>query len=96
MPELHYLRLPRDISEDHVILIDRRCCHGVCTGPVGPRGAGGELCSAVDKTVDNSLQVIPGIGDFGDRYFVTDGGASGWSNHDEQERPRNPTGFCET
>uniref|UniRef100_A0A6Q2ZA29 Uridine-cytidine kinase n=1 Tax=Esox lucius TaxID=8010 RepID=A0A6Q2ZA29_ESOLU len=125
-PELHYLRLPRDISEDHVILMDSTVSTGAAAmmavrvlldhevpeenialvsllmAELGVHSVAYAfprvkiITTAVDKTVDDCLQVIPGIGDFGDRYFGTDGGASGWSNDDEQERPRNPTGFCET
>uniref|UniRef100_A0A4W5NNN6 Uridine-cytidine kinase 1 like 1 n=1 Tax=Hucho hucho TaxID=62062 RepID=A0A4W5NNN6_9TELE len=46
------------------------------------------ITTAVDNGVDDFLQVIPGIGGFGDRYSGTDGGTSGWSDSEEQERPK--------
>nr|XP_033484055.1 uridine-cytidine kinase-like 1a isoform X3 [Epinephelus lanceolatus] len=43
------------------------------------------ITTAVDKSLDDLLHVIPGIGDFGDRYFGTDGSDS-WSD-DDQDQP---------
>ncbi|XP_048067214.1 uridine-cytidine kinase-like 1a isoform X3 [Megalobrama amblycephala] len=120
-PELHYLRLPRDISEDHVILMDST----VSTGAAAMMAVRVLLCvyvyiqdhdvqedkivlvsllmaelgvhsvayafprvkiitTAVDKSLDDLLHVIPGIGDFGDRYFGTDGSSS-WIDEEQQE-----------
>ncbi|PWA31921.1 hypothetical protein CCH79_00006493, partial [Gambusia affinis] len=137
---LHYLRLPKDISEDHVILMDSTVSTGaaammavrvllLCYNPAAifvsiltaqndqlrPLLDGGKttipkeglsdhevqeekimlvsllmaelgvhsvayafpkvkiITTAVDKDLDESFHVIPGIGDFGDRYFGTDG-----------------------
>ncbi|KAK1337064.1 LOW QUALITY PROTEIN: hypothetical protein QTO34_001686 [Cnephaeus nilssonii] len=133
-PELHYLRLPKDISDDHVILMD-------CTVSTGAaammavrvllwtrrlRAAAGGWASpscpfwrrtttvpedkifllsllmaemgvhsvayafprvriittAVDKRVNDLFRIIPGIGNFGDRYFGTDAVPEG---SDEEE-----------
>uniref|UniRef100_A0AAZ3PC54 Uridine-cytidine kinase 1-like 1a n=1 Tax=Oncorhynchus tshawytscha TaxID=74940 RepID=A0AAZ3PC54_ONCTS len=49
------------------------------------------ITTAVDKGVDDFLQAIPGIGDFGDRYFGTGGRTSGWSDGEEQEQPKQQT-----
>ncbi|XP_064876875.1 uridine-cytidine kinase-like 1a isoform X2 [Oncorhynchus nerka] len=120
-PELHYLRLPKDISEDHVILMDSTVSTGAAAmmavrvlldhevqeenialvsllmAELGVHSVAYAfpkvkiITTAVDKSVDDFLQVIPGIGDFGDRYFGTDGGSSGWSDDEEQERPKQQT-----
>lgn len=44
------------------------------------------ITTAVDKSLDDFLHVIPGIGDFGDRYFGTDG-SDGWSDEEDEEQP---------
>ncbi|KAG7246512.1 hypothetical protein CRUP_031519, partial [Coryphaenoides rupestris] len=44
------------------------------------------ITTAVDKGLDRLLHVIPGIGDFGDRYFGTDRSDS-WSEGAEPELP---------
>ncbi|XP_061626218.1 uridine-cytidine kinase-like 1a isoform X2 [Phyllopteryx taeniolatus] len=102
-PELHYLRLPKDISEDHVILMDSTVSTGAAAmmavrvlrdhevpeekillvsllmAELGVHSVAYAfpkvkiITTAVDKRLDDSLHVIPGIGDFGDRYFGTDG-----------------------
>ncbi|KAL6119350.1 uckl1 [Pungitius sinensis] len=43
------------------------------------------ITTAVDQSLDDLLHVIPGIGDFGDRYFGTDTSVS-W-NDEDGERP---------
>ncbi|XP_073675022.1 uridine-cytidine kinase-like 1a isoform X2 [Garra rufa] len=113
-PELHYLRLPRDISEDHVILMDSTVSTGAAAmmavrvlldhdvqeemivlvsllmAELGVHSVAYAfprvkiITTAVDKSVDDLLHVIPGIGDFGDRYFGTDGSSS-WSDEESQE-----------
>ncbi|KAF3817509.1 hypothetical protein GH733_012800 [Mirounga leonina] len=139
-PELHYLRLPKDISDDHVILMDCTVSTGAAammavrvllvSGHVGLRAAGGcarqarvgihwpltaqdhdvpedkifllsllmaemgvhsvayafprvrIITTAVDKRVNDLFRIIPGIGNFGDRYFGTDAAPDG---SDEEE-----------
>ncbi|XP_060692033.1 uridine-cytidine kinase-like 1 isoform X2 [Hemiscyllium ocellatum] len=101
-PELHYLRLPTDISEDHVILMDCTVSTGaaalmairvlldhdvqedkiflICLlmAEMGVHSVAYAfpqvkiITTAVDKDVDNLFHIIPGIGNFGDRYFGTD------------------------
>uniref|UniRef100_A0A671LDS6 Uridine-cytidine kinase n=1 Tax=Sinocyclocheilus anshuiensis TaxID=1608454 RepID=A0A671LDS6_9TELE len=113
-PELHYLRLPRDISEDHVILMDSTVSTGAAAmmavrvlldhdvqedkvvlvsllmAELGVHSVAYAfprvkiITTAVDKSLDDLLHVIPGIGDFGDRYFGTDGSSS-WSDEEQQE-----------
>uniref|UniRef100_A0A8C6T040 Uridine-cytidine kinase n=1 Tax=Neogobius melanostomus TaxID=47308 RepID=A0A8C6T040_9GOBI len=115
-PELHYLRLPKDISEDHVILMDSTVSTGAAAmmairvlldhevqeerivlvsllmAELGVHSVAYAfpkvkiITSAVDKSLDDSLHVIPGIGDFGDRYFGTDGSAD-WSEAEDKEEP---------
>ncbi|XP_034551588.1 uridine-cytidine kinase-like 1a isoform X2 [Notolabrus celidotus] len=114
-PELHYLRLPKDISEDHVILMDSTVSTGAAAmmavrvlldhevqedrvvlvsllmAELGVQSVAYAfpkvkiITTAVDKSLDDLLHVIPGIGDFGDRYFGTDGTDS-WSD-DDQDQP---------
>uniref|UniRef100_A0A672ZFF0 Uridine-cytidine kinase n=1 Tax=Sphaeramia orbicularis TaxID=375764 RepID=A0A672ZFF0_9TELE len=115
-PELHYLRLPKDISEDHVILMDSTVSTGAAAmmavrvlldhevqedkivlvsllmAELGVHSVAYAfpkvkiITSAVDKSLDDFLHVIPGIGDFGDRYFGTDG-SDGWSDDEDQDQP---------
>ncbi|XP_055366066.1 uridine-cytidine kinase-like 1a isoform X3 [Betta splendens] len=114
-PELHYLRLPKDISEDHVILMDSTVSTGAAAmmavrvlldhevqeekimlvsllmAELGVHSVAYAfpkvkiITTAVDKRLDDCLHVIPGIGDFGDRYFGTDG-CDGWSDEDDKEQ----------
>ncbi|XP_077425741.1 uridine-cytidine kinase-like 1a isoform X2 [Vanacampus margaritifer] len=116
-PELHYLRLPKDISEDHVILMDSTVSTGAAAmmavrvlldhevaeekillvsllmAELGVHSVAYAfpkvkiITTAVDKSLDHSLHVIPGIGDFGDRYFGTDGFDK---CSDEEERHQRP------
>ncbi|KAF6089730.1 uridine-cytidine kinase 1 like 1 [Phyllostomus discolor] len=137
-PELHYLRLPKDISDDHVILMDCTVSTGAAammavrvllvSGPGGCGAGRGEgwsrhlvpgpcrqdhdvpedkifllsllmaemgvhsvayafprvriITTAVDKRVNDLFRIIPGIGNFGDRYFGTDAVPDG---SDEEE-----------
>uniref|UniRef100_A0A3Q3FD89 Uridine-cytidine kinase n=1 Tax=Labrus bergylta TaxID=56723 RepID=A0A3Q3FD89_9LABR len=111
-PELHYLRLPKDISEDHVILMDSTVSTGAAAmmavrvlldhevqedqivlvsllmAELGVHSVAYAfpkvkiITTAVDKSLDDFLHVIPGIGDFGDRYFGTDGSDS-WSDEEQ-------------
>uniref|UniRef100_H3CIN6 Uridine-cytidine kinase n=1 Tax=Tetraodon nigroviridis TaxID=99883 RepID=H3CIN6_TETNG len=112
-PELHYLRLPKDISEDYVILMDSTVSTGAAALMairvllVGPRRAEDKIfllsllmaemgvhsvayafprvriiSTAVDKEVNDQFHIIPGIGNFGDRYFGTDA-PSDWCESDE-------------
>ncbi|NWX29926.1 UCKL1 protein, partial [Notiomystis cincta] len=126
-PQLHYLRLPKEISEDYVILMDSTVSTGAAAmmavrvllvrgqwggggmAPLGPAGLSyfcvpqdhdvqedrifllsllmaemgvhsvayafprvHIITTAVDKRVNEEFHIIPGIGNFGDRYFGTD------------------------
>uniref|UniRef100_A0A8C7Z7D7 Uridine-cytidine kinase n=1 Tax=Oryzias sinensis TaxID=183150 RepID=A0A8C7Z7D7_9TELE len=114
-PELHYLRLPKDISEDHIILMDSTVSTGAAAmmavrvlldhevqedkimlvsllmAELGVHSVAYAfpkvkiITTAVDKNLDDCLHVIPGIGDFGDRYFGTDGQEIDWSDEEEQQ-----------
>uniref|UniRef100_A0AAR2IZW7 Uridine-cytidine kinase n=1 Tax=Pygocentrus nattereri TaxID=42514 RepID=A0AAR2IZW7_PYGNA len=114
--QLHYLRLPKDISEDHVILMDSTVSTGAAAmmairvlldhdvqeenillvsllmAELGVHSVAYAfprvkiITTAVDKSLDDFLHVIPGIGDFGDRYFGTDAPSS-WSDEEDQELP---------
>ncbi|XP_040048272.2 uridine-cytidine kinase-like 1a isoform X2 [Gasterosteus aculeatus] len=113
-PELHYLRLPKDISEDHVILMDSTVSTGAAAmmavrvlldhevqeekialvsllmAELGVHSVAYAfpkvkiITTAVDRSLDDLLHVIPGIGDFGDRYFGTDTSLS-WSDGDGEQ-----------
>lgn len=111
-PELHYLRLPKDISEDHVILMDCTVSTGAAAmmavrvlldhdvpedkifllsllmAEMGVHSVAYAfprvriITTAVDKRVNDLFRIIPGIGNFGDRYFGTDAVPDG---SDEEE-----------
>ncbi|XP_032810563.1 uridine-cytidine kinase-like 1 isoform X2 [Petromyzon marinus] len=113
-PELHYLRLPKDISEDHVMLMDCTVStgaaalmairvlldHDVCEDKIflvsllmaemGVHSVAYAfpsvkiITTAVDKKVNDKFHIIPGIGNFGDRYFGTDA-PSDWCGYYEDE-----------
>uniref|UniRef100_A0A8C7KS30 Uridine-cytidine kinase n=1 Tax=Oncorhynchus kisutch TaxID=8019 RepID=A0A8C7KS30_ONCKI len=110
-PELHYLRLPKDISEDYVILMDSTVSTGAAAlmavrvlldhdvqedkifllsllmAEMGVHSVAYAfpkvriITTAVDKKVNNEFHIIPGIGNFGDRYFGTDT-PSDWTESD--------------
>ncbi|XP_015247823.1 PREDICTED: uridine-cytidine kinase-like 1 [Cyprinodon variegatus] len=114
-PELHYLRLPKDISEDHVILMDSTVSTGAAAmmavrvlldhevqednimlvsllmAELGVHSVAYAfpkvkiITTAVDKDLDQFFHVIPGIGDFGDRYFGTDGSISCCDDEDQEQ-----------
>ncbi|NWR81330.1 UCKL1 protein, partial [Centropus unirufus] len=111
-PELHYLRLPKDISEDHVILMDCTVSTGAAAmmavrvlldhdvpedkifllsllmAEMGVHSVAYAfprvkiITTAVDKEVNNLFRIIPGIGNFGDRYFGTDAPPD-WSDDED-------------
>ncbi|TSS48091.1 Uridine-cytidine kinase-like 1 [Bagarius yarrelli] len=113
-PELHYLRLPKDISEDHVILMDCTVSTGAAAmmavrvlldhdvhedkiqlvsllmAAMGVHSVAYAfpqvkiITTAVDKKVNELFHIIPGIGNFGDRYFGTDAPPD-WSDEDIDE-----------
>ncbi|KAM6977055.1 uridine-cytidine kinase-like 1 isoform 1-T1 [Aplochiton taeniatus] len=113
-PELHYLRLPRDISEDHVILMDCTVSTGAAAmmavrvlldhdvqedkillvsllmAEMGVHSVAYAfpqvqiITTAVDKKVNDLFHIIPGIGNFGDRYFGTDAPLD-WSDEEIDE-----------
>ncbi|XP_028848615.1 uridine-cytidine kinase-like 1 isoform X4 [Denticeps clupeoides] len=113
-PELHYLRLPKDISEDHVILMDCTVSTGAAAmmavrvlldhdvqedkillvsllmAEMGVHSVAYAfpqvkiITTAVDKKVNDLFHIIPGIGNFGDRYFGTDAPPD-WSDEDMDE-----------
>ncbi|XP_033125788.1 uridine-cytidine kinase-like 1 [Anneissia japonica] len=101
-PELHYLRLPKDINEDYVILMDATVATGAAAmmairvlldhdvaeqnimlvsllmAESGVHTVAYAfpkvkiVTTAVDKEVNENFHIIPGIGNFGNRYFGTD------------------------
>ncbi|KAI5094342.1 uridine-cytidine kinase-like 1 isoform X1 [Silurus meridionalis] len=111
-PELHYLRLPKDISEDYVILMDSTVSTGAAAlmavrvlldhdveedkifllsllmAEMGVHSVAYAfpkvriITTAVDKKVNDEFHIIPGIGNFGDRYFGTDA-PSEWYESEE-------------
>ncbi|XP_061126505.1 uridine-cytidine kinase-like 1 isoform X1 [Syngnathus typhle] len=113
--QLHYLRLPKDISEDHVILMDCTVSTGAAAmmavrvlldhdvqedkillvsllmAEMGVHSVAYAfpqvkiITTAVDKKVNDLFHIIPGIGNFGDRYFGTDAPPD-WSD-DEIDEP---------
>ncbi|KAM6463033.1 uridine-cytidine kinase-like 1 isoform 2-T2 [Liasis olivaceus] len=111
-PELHYLRLPKEISEDYVILMDSTVSTGAAAmmairvlldhdvqedrifllsllmAEMGVHSVAYAfprvhiITTAVDKRVNEEFHIIPGIGNFGDRYFGTDGTIPWYENDD--------------
>ncbi|XP_026070426.1 uridine-cytidine kinase-like 1 isoform X1 [Carassius auratus] len=111
-PELHYLRLPKDLSEDYVILMDSTVSTGAAAlmavrvlldhdvqedkiflisllmAEMGVHSVAYAfpkvriITTAVDKNVNDEFHIIPGIGNFGDRYFGTDA-PSDWYESDD-------------
>ncbi|XP_033736949.1 uridine-cytidine kinase-like 1 isoform X1 [Pecten maximus] len=101
-PELHYLRLPKDIKESHVMLMDATVATGAAAmmairvlldhdvpeenilllsllmAQSGVHSVAYAfpkvkiVTTAVDKNVNDKFHILPGIGNFGDRYFGTD------------------------
>ncbi|XP_068135910.1 uridine-cytidine kinase-like 1 isoform X4 [Hyperolius riggenbachi] len=101
-PELHYLRLPKEIGEDYVILMDSTVSTGAAAmmairvlldhdvqeekifllsllmAEMGVHSVAYAfprvriISTAVDKRVNKHFHIIPGIGNFGDRFFGTD------------------------
>ncbi|XP_071149133.1 uridine-cytidine kinase-like 1 isoform X1 [Mytilus edulis] len=101
-PELHYLRLPKDIKESQVILMDATVATGAAAmmairvlldhdvpednitltsllmAESGVHSVAYAfpkvkiVTTAVDKEVNEKFHILPGIGNFGDRYFGTD------------------------
>ncbi|CAH3161870.1 unnamed protein product [Porites lobata] len=100
-PELHYYRLPKGISEDHVILMDATLATGAAAlmairvlldhdvreenilflSLIAAESGVHTIAyaypnvkiitAAVDHEVNDKYHIIPGIGNFGDRYFGT-------------------------
>ncbi|XP_010765056.1 uridine-cytidine kinase-like 1 [Notothenia coriiceps] len=113
-PELHYLRLPKEISEDHVVLMDCTVSTGAAAmmavrvlldhdvqenkillvsllmAEMGVHSVAYAfpqvkiITTAVDKKVNDLFHIIPGIGNFGDRYFGTDAPPD-WSDEEMDE-----------
>ncbi|XP_053917670.1 uridine-cytidine kinase-like 1 isoform X2 [Cuculus canorus] len=113
-PELHYLRLPKEISEDYVILMDSTVSTGAAAmmavrvlldhdvqedrifllsllmAEMGVHSVAYAfprvriITTAVDKRINEEFHIIPGIGNFGDRYFGTDA-PSAWSENDSTD-----------
>ncbi|XP_077079661.1 uridine-cytidine kinase-like 1 [Siphateles boraxobius] len=68
--------LDHDVQEDKILLVSLLMAElGVSSVAYAfPRVK--IITTAVDKSLDDLLHLIPGIGDFGDRYFGTDGSSS--------------------
>lgn len=101
-PELHYLRLPKNVNEYHILLMDATVATGAAammairilldhdvpeenimllsllmaeTGVHSVAYAFPKvrlLTTAVDHQLNASYHVIPGVGNFGDRYYGTE------------------------
>ncbi|KAF9791515.1 hypothetical protein SFRURICE_003211 [Spodoptera frugiperda] len=91
-PELYYLRLPKDIKDYRVILMDATVATGAAAimairvlldhdvpehnislvsllmAEIGVK----IVTSALDPEINEKFYVLPGIGNFGDRYFGTE------------------------
>ncbi|GAB1601637.1 uridine-cytidine kinase-like 1 [Argonauta hians] len=104
-PELHYLRLPRNIRDCHVMLMDATVATGAAammairvlldhdvpeenitllsllmalSGVHSIAYAFPKVkivTTAVDKEVNEKFHILPGLGNFGDRYFGTNSSA---------------------
>lgn len=101
-PELHYTRLPRDIKDQYIFLLDATVATGaaammairvlldhdvpeekifLCSLLMAESGVHTVayafpkvkiVTTAVDRDVNEFFHILPGIGNFGDRYFGTD------------------------
>lgn len=101
-PELHYLRLPKDIKDNFVLLMDPTVATGAAAMMairvlldhdvpeesilllsllMAVQGAHTVayafpkvkiVTTAIDRGINEQFHIIPGIGNFGDRYFGTD------------------------
>ncbi|XP_041357149.1 uridine-cytidine kinase-like 1 [Gigantopelta aegis] len=101
-PELHYLRLPKDIKDHYIMLLDATVATGaaammairvlldhdvpeenitLCSLLMAKSGVYSVayafpkvkiVTTAVDNVVNEKFHILPGIGNFGDRYFGTD------------------------
>uniref|UniRef100_A0A915LAM1 Uridine-cytidine kinase-like 1 n=1 Tax=Romanomermis culicivorax TaxID=13658 RepID=A0A915LAM1_ROMCU len=113
-PELYYLRLPTDIQQCHVLLLDTTVATGAAAmmgirillehdvleenitlvsllmSEVGVNTIAYAfpnvklVTSAVDKHLSESYHILPGIGNFGNRYFGTEENQP--SGNDDQEK----------
>jgi len=100
-PELHFLRLPPDIAECHVVLMDATVATGaaaimairvlldhdvpeenillvsILAAQLGVHSVAYAfprvkiVTSAIDAHVDQHYHILPGVGNYGDRYFGT-------------------------
>jgi uracil phosphoribosyltransferase len=100
--KLFYSKLPADIKDHHVLLLDPMLATGgsavaavsvmldagvpqdhitfvnLIAAPEGVRTLLGKfphvqaVCGMVDESLNSHKYIVPGIGDFGDRYFGTD------------------------
>ena len=103
LPRLYYTKLPTDIADRHVLLLDPMLAtggtamasiellleHGVGQGHIVfvnfitvPEGITAVcerfpevriVTSSIEQRLNENAYMVPGIGDFGDRYFGTDG-----------------------
>ncbi|XP_076063588.1 uridine-cytidine kinase-like lethal (2) k01209 isoform X3 [Oratosquilla oratoria] len=101
-PELYYLRLPKDIKDYHIFLMDATVATGaaaimairvlldhevpeenisLCSLLLTEQGVHNIayafpkvkiVTTAVDPAVNEKFYIVPGIGNFGDRYFGTE------------------------
>ncbi|ELU05526.1 hypothetical protein CAPTEDRAFT_119822, partial [Capitella teleta] len=101
-PELHYLRLPKDIKENHIMLMDATVATGAAAmmairvlldhdvpeenillvsllmAESGVHSVAYAfpkvrlVTTAVDPDVNDQFHILPGIGNFGNRYFGTE------------------------
>ncbi|KAK7099770.1 uridine-cytidine kinase-like 1 [Littorina saxatilis] len=101
-PELHYLRLPKDIRDYHIFLMDATVATGaaammairvlldhdvpeenitLCSLLMAESGVHSVayafpklkiVTTDVDKEVNEKFHILPGIGNYGDRFFGTD------------------------
>ncbi|KAH9523593.1 Uridine-cytidine kinase-like 1 [Bulinus truncatus] len=100
-PELHYTRLPRDIKDQYIFLLDATVATGaaammairvlldhdvpeekifLCSLLMAESGVHTVayafpkvkiVTTAVDKEMSDDFHILPGLGNFGDRYFGT-------------------------
>ncbi|KAB7495566.1 Uridine-cytidine kinase-like 1 [Armadillidium nasatum] len=105
-PELYYLRLPKDIKDYHIFLMDATVATGaaaimairvlldhevpeenisLCSLLMTEQGVHNIayafpkvkiVTTAVDPSVNEKFYIVPGIGNFGDRYFGTEPSSS--------------------
>uniref|UniRef100_A0A914RET0 Phosphoribulokinase/uridine kinase domain-containing protein n=1 Tax=Parascaris equorum TaxID=6256 RepID=A0A914RET0_PAREQ len=91
-PELYYLRLPKNVQQYKILLMDATVATVHSLAYAFPKVT--LLTTAVDAHISESYYVIPGMGNFGDRYFGTEAVAFFDDNSDTEDAATQNTDEC--